>query len=104
MSEVQDNTNEEEVIGKCPKCGADVVENQRAFGCSKWRREDGGCRFTIWKTISGKEITKEIAKELLENKKTAVMSGFTSHAGRPFSAALIIKEDGSVGFEFPPRK
>ena len=26
-----------EPAGKCPECGADVMETEKAFGCSRWR-------------------------------------------------------------------
>ena len=32
------------------------------------------------------------------------MEDFTSRFGRPFSATLVLKENGRHGFEFPPRK
>ncbi|MCL2234933.1 MAG: DNA topoisomerase III [Defluviitaleaceae bacterium] len=33
-------------LGKCLKCGGDVLENSKSFYCAKWRE---GCKFTIWK-------------------------------------------------------
>lgn len=32
------------------------------------------------------------------------IKGFTSKAGKPFDANLVLKEDKTVGFDFPPRK
>ena len=29
---------------KCPICGAPIVENSKAYGCSNWKN---GCKFTI---------------------------------------------------------
>ncbi|MCL2854148.1 MAG: DNA topoisomerase III [Defluviitaleaceae bacterium] len=34
-------------LGKCPKCGGDVLENSKSFYCAKWRE---GCKITIWKS------------------------------------------------------
>ena len=31
---------------RCPLCGGDILETQKAFGCSKWQT---GCPFTLWK-------------------------------------------------------
>lgn len=33
-----------EVVGKCPRCGGDVVELQKGFFC-----QNEGCKFAIWK-------------------------------------------------------
>lgn len=34
------------------------------------------------------------------NKRTRIINGFTSKAGKAFSAALIVK-DGKIDFDFP---
>ena len=56
-------------VGKCPECGADVIETEKAFGCSRWRE---GCKFAIWKndtfiTSLGKKVSYEMVKILLEH-------------------------------------
>ncbi len=56
-------------MGNCPICGGKIIEGKRGFGCSKWRKEDGACRFVIWKNISGKMITPHIVKKLIEKKE-----------------------------------
>ena len=86
-----------EKIGVCPLCGKDIYENKKAFACSGYKE---GCKFTIGKTISSKSITKSIVKELLKNKKTKKIDDFKSKAGKNFSAKLILKKDGTIGFEF----
>ncbi len=78
---------EDERIGPCPVCKGDVVIGRKAFGCSNW---ENGCRFVIWKTIAGKEITPEIAVQLLETGATESLSGFKSKAGKDFEAKLKI--------------
>ena len=44
-----------------------MVENAKAFGCSRWRE---GCRFTLWKNavsgVGGPELTERIVRALLE--------------------------------------
>ncbi len=60
------------VIGTCPICGGNVIETEKAFGCSNWR-EPLSCRFTIWKQQRGilenVTITEPMAKKLLEGKQ-----------------------------------
>lgn len=97
-----------EVIGKCPVCGGDVVESQKAFGCSRWREADGGCKFTIWKDIAGKKINAAIAKTLLAKGETAILKGFYSKKKeKEFEAALVLEDQGDgtykVAFRFPSR-
>ncbi len=96
-----------EVLGKCPACGGDVVESDKGYGCANWRQEDGGCRFTIWKTIARKEISRSVAKELLEHGATGTLQGFISRKGSAFAARLRLEDQGEgapkVGFQFDPR-
>ncbi len=83
-------------LGPCPLCGAPVVEQKKSFSCSRWR---DGCGLTIWKTMSGKRISARTAKALLRDGKTAVLKGFKSKSGQPFSARLKLQE-GKVSFDF----
>lgn len=84
-------------LGVCPLCGKEVIENKKGYGCVGWK---DGCKFTIWKTIAGKEITVAQAKELIENGKTSkIIKGFKKKDGSSFNAYLIRKEDGSIGFD-----
>ena len=91
------NSKNSNVIGICPLCKKNIYENKKAYGCSGYKE---GCKFVIWKTIASKNITKTIAKELINNGETKKIDGFKSKAGKDFSASLIIKEDGTVGFKF----
>lgn len=93
--------SERESIGICPKCGKKVLEYQKSFSCESGK---GGCGFVIWKTTASKAISKAQAVKLLAKGKTDLIKGFTSKAGKPFDANLVLKEDKTVGFDFPPRK
>lgn len=85
-------------LGVCPLCGKEVIENKKGYGCTGWK---DGCKFTIWKTIAGKEITAAQAKELIESGRTSKMvKGFKKKDGGTFNAYLVRKEDGSIGFDF----
>ncbi len=68
-----DKGSESEVLGACPRCGADVVETALSFGCSRWRE---GCDFAIFKNavkrFGGKMLSKNRAKELLQKGQTTV--------------------------------
>jgi DNA topoisomerase-3 len=91
-------------LGKCPACGGDVVEGQKGYGCSNWRRENGNCRFIIWKTMAEKPITASMVKQLLATGTTDTIQGFKSKKGKNFGAKLRLDqvEGGSpkVVFDF----
>jgi len=92
-------------LGECPMCGGDVVAGTKGYGCANWRRENGGCKFVIWKTIAQKEISEKYATQLLENGITDLLFGFVSKKGKAFSARLKLEPDASgmekVVFDFP---
>ena len=82
----------------CPKCGAAVHVDGRAYQCS-------GCDFKVWGEILGRRLTEGEASKLLADRKTGVLSGFTSRSsGKKFSAALKLDVDtGKIDFEFEDR-
>lgn len=88
-----------EIIGECPFCHKPVYENKKGYGCSGYKE---GCKFVIWKSICGKNITKADAQDLLNPKKymTKKKKGFKSKNGKTFDAKLYLADDGSIGFEF----
>lgn len=86
-------------IIKCPIClKGQLEEKEKFYRCNHFKTIDDKCDFTIWKTISGKEITDKIVRELSENKKTGFLDGFVSKEGKPFSAPLIINESNTISF------
>ncbi|MBQ7587488.1 MAG: DNA topoisomerase 3 [Lachnospiraceae bacterium] len=91
------------VLGKCPKCGGDVINGKFGPYCSE------KCGMTIGKAF-GKELTEEQVKDLLEDKKIFVQ-GLKSKKGGTYDAYLIpdgiqeysyTKNDGTQinGFQF----
>ena len=88
----------DEPLGACPKCGAPVVETQKAFGCSAWKQS--GCDFAIWKTVAGKRVSEAQAKQLLTKGRTGQLKDFKSKAGKPFAAALVLDEAHKVRLKF----
>ncbi len=89
-----------EPLGACPKCGSPVVETKKAYGCSAWK---SGCKFAIWKTISGKRISVPQAKQLLTKGRTGQLKGFKSKAGKSYAAALVLDPEHKVRLEFGER-
>ncbi|ALR07851.1 topoisomerase C-terminal repeat-containing protein (plasmid) [Xylella fastidiosa] len=82
----------------CPRCGAAVHLDGRAYQCSS-------CDFKVWGEILGRRLTESEVSKLLADRKTGVLSGFTSRSsGKKFSAALKLDVDtGKIDFEFQDR-
>lgn len=84
--------------GKCPACGGNIIKGRRDFGCSNWKQEDGGCRFVIRSTISGRLIAPHHISKLLSQKETGSLDGFISEDGTRFAGILKLAK-GDAGWE-----
>jgi DNA topoisomerase-3 len=110
-----------EPLGRCPfEEDCMVVESPKQFVCERKLKEaelsreerarlaaEGApksCGFVFPRTVCKREITRDEALRYLAEGKTDLLTDFTSRFGRPFSATLVLKENGRHGFEFPPRK
>lgn len=87
-------------LGPCPVCAAEVKDFPKSYSCSRWKE---GCGFTIWKIVAKKKLSESIIKTLVVKKKTDLLKGFKSKAGKPFEAYLILNKEGKVEFEFLPK-
>ncbi|SCA63982.1 DNA topoisomerase 3 [Chlamydiales bacterium SCGC AG-110-P3] len=85
----------EDALGQCPLCSSSVIEKFQCYSCTD-------CDFAIWKKIAKRPVSKTLAQILMSKGRSQVLKGFRSKAGKPFSAALVLK-DGKVSFEFGPR-
>jgi DNA topoisomerase-3 len=102
-----------EPVGVCPfeeECH--VVESPTHFICERKLKETDlgegverpkSCGFILPRTVCKREITRDEAIYYVTNKRTELLTDFTSRYGRPFSAMLVLKETGRHGFEFLPR-
>ena len=83
----------------CPKCGGGVLERKNGFwGCTRFRE---GCGFTVNCTIAGRAVTDAEVKQLISaRRRTKVVKGLKSKAGKSFEAMLVLGADWKVGFEF----
>ncbi len=81
----------------CPVCGAQGLKNTMdAVSCRS-------CKFSIRKSISGRDMAEEELAALVANRKTDILVGFTSRFGKPFDAGLELDEKGKAKFYFPQR-
>ncbi|MFM7203195.1 MAG: DNA topoisomerase 3 [Myxococcota bacterium] len=96
------NSQDENTLdaGRCPRCQQPVEERPDAWSCSQGPR----CGFRLKKEVAGKTLSSHMVKQLLEKGRTRVLKGFVSpRSGVKFSAALLLKPDGGIGFEFQER-
>lgn len=84
--------------------GAQIYETPQSYVV---RRVEGGEDRILAKCsrrILSRDIPREQFMKLVETGKTDLLDKFWSQrTRRPFSAFLVLKEDGSTGFEFAPR-
>lgn len=99
------------VVGKCPKCGKDVVKTGTIYACSSIRnekQEDGtwkevaGCGFKLFGFCT-KKFTEKQAASLLDGKAVSLRD-CKSKAGKTFDCTVVLQKDGSVEPIFTPRK
>lgn len=95
------------VVSDCPICDGSVHQTDLSFLCSNNKRiaENGSCTFRITRKLLDKEIPLEEFQKLINEKKTGLIKGFISRrTKRRFDANLLLKDNGSIGFDFPPKK
>jgi len=91
-------------LGTCPKCKAHVYEQPMSYVCENSVGPNKRCDFRSGKVILQQEIAPEQMRKLLAEGRTDILRNFVSNkTRRKFSAFLVKKPDGGVGFEFEPR-
>lgn len=96
----QEELEKFEVIGQCPICGSKVYATDTAFVCENTQNEKP-CKFRVTKVLLNRLIPNEQFRLLLTSRKTDLLDKFKSkRTGKYFSAHLILKDDGNIGFEF----
>ena len=89
-----------EIIGKCPRCGADVREGKVNFYCS-----DRNCAFTLWKNdkflaSQGKKMDKAAAKKFLSKGKIHYKDLVSRKTGRQYEATVEMVDPGEGNVQF----
>lgn len=77
---------------KCPNCGGKIVEKEKMYVCENNNYKDKkSCKFVIWKTIAGYNVTVDDVKEIIETHKLSTRQ-FISKAKKPFKASLLFND------------
>lgn len=87
----------------CPVCGGEMETTPFGYGCSNYKKDGSGCKFSVG-TIAGRDLAEEEVVGLLTKGHTEVLSDFISKSRKRFSAALVLEKDEegkvSVNFDF----
>lgn len=100
MSVKRPSVPQKKVLGHCPRCGKDVIEGKKSYGCMGYK-DTPKCDFSIWKdnkffTSQGKKLTPTIVEKLLKDKShKALVKGFKSKKGTKYDANVILDDSGS---------
>lgn len=101
-----------EAVSRCPKAALGycqcqdgmMLETTSQYVCSNSLNKEKGCSFKIWRNMLSHSIKREEVQALAETGKTPLIEDFVSkRTGKKFSAYLILKEGGDIGFEFEKR-
>ena len=55
---------DEHRLGNCPRCGSEVIQGNRGYGCSAWK---DGCKFVLWPTYKDRQLEVSEIRELLQH-------------------------------------
>src|SRR5690606_15034428 len=87
--------SDQQPLGPCPKCQANVFEHGMAYVCEKAVASPKGCDFRSGKIILQQPIERGQMVKLLTEGKTDLLKGFvSSRTRRKFSAFLVRGKDG----------
>lgn len=85
---------------RCPKCGNESVGIYAKI--AKCRNE--GCDFHVFREVCGTFLSEDNIRDLITTKRTPILKGLTSKAGKKFNARLVLGEDHTTSFEFESKK
>ena len=87
-------------VYRCPKCGQQSVGIYAKV--AKCRHET--CGFYVFREVCGIHLSEDNIRELISARRTPILKGLTSKAGKKFNARLVLGEDYTTSFEFENKK
>ncbi len=85
-----------DIIGKCPKCGNEVIRSKYNYCCKNYKE----CDFKINLNICSRTISKKNAQLILKNGYSSKIQGFISKSGKKFDSKLKLDDNKSIIFDF----
>ena len=83
---------------KCPLCGGDLIETGKAFTCINWKKEDGGCKFTVWKESFGAVFDADDAEKLIRGESVEKMN--VSKKGNKYPAVWELDDAKNMHYTY----
>lgn len=87
-------------LGKCPHCGADVIEKSKGFFC-----ENKDCKFALWKDNRffdslSKKLTKQVAEQLLSRGRAKLKKCRSVKTGKTYDTTVLlsVSDNGAPQF------
>ena len=85
---------EKPVIGKCPRCGADIYEGRKNYYCA-----NRDCAFIMWKNdrfFEERKVTfsPKIAAALLKDGKAKVKKLYSPKTGKTYDGTILLADTG----------
>lgn len=82
------------VVGKCPRCGAEVTESKNGYFC-----ERRSCKFGLWRDnrfLAEKKIslTKKMVSSLLTQGRAYASGIYSEKTGKTYDAFIVLEDDG----------
>lgn len=85
---------------ECPKCKSKTIHfYPKVVKCT-----NEGCGLIVFRNKCDKQLTDKQITDLLVKKKTGVIKGFKSKAGKSFDATLVLDNQFNIGFQFADNK
>ena len=83
-----------EIVGKCPRCGANISETAKGFLC-----ENRTCTFALWKDskffrAKKKQLAKSIAAALLKDGRVSLKDCYSEKTGKTYDAVVALDDTG----------
>lgn len=83
------------VVGKCPRCGADVTESKNGYFC-----ERRSCKFGLWRDnrfLAAKKLslTKKMVSSLLTEGRAYASGVYSEKTGKTYDAFILLEDDGA---------
>ena len=81
--------------GKCPLCGGNIIKRKFGYKCENYPEH---CTLAFSNHIASDavNITDKMAEELLKGKSVGPLKGMKKKDGTPFSASVVLKDDGTL--------
>lgn len=94
-----------EAVGKCPKCGGDVMKSKKGYYCKNAVGDSPTCSFLLYPVIGKTELSEKIVKDVLEKGESEDKIKITWKSGKksPFAAPIILEETEN-GYRFAPKR